>query len=163
MAAGETLTAAVLEEVQVDAHAVPPGHSTQRATYEGKTVATALPSGALVHESQLVGPSLLEGHAPGTVAVPVRPADTAMIGLLSPGQHVDVLVSSDAPGRQSGTRRVAENAPVLWIPRGDEDNWLGSSGEGQQVIILAVDAATAEAIAQAAHEGRLHVSLRGGP
>lgn len=161
LAAGQVLTAAVLEEVEVDVEAVPRGHSIDVEALIGESVAVAVPAGALVHTTQLVGPGLLAGYGPGTVAVPVRPADTAIIGLLSPGQRVDVTASSDSPENAEGTRRVADAATVLWVPQDESENWLGSSSQGSNVVILAVDAPTAERIAEASLTGRIHLSLIG--
>lgn len=149
----------MVEEVSVDEAAVPRGYSADFDQVVGQQVAVPLPAGALIHPNQLVGPGLLAGQDPGTVAVPVRPADPAMIGLLTPGQRVDVLVSSDTPERGSSSEPVATAAPVLWTPKDESENWLPAGGEGS-VVILAVDLATAESIAQATQEGRLHLSLR---
>lgn len=162
VAAGDVLSAAVLEETEIDAAAVPGNHPLQMEDLLGETVAVALPAGALVNQTQLVGPGLLQGRPAGTVAVPVRPADTAIIGLLSPGQRVDVTASSDAPGAQEGSQRIAEAAPVLWIPQDESENWLGASSDARNVVILAVDAATAAQIAEASHSGRLHLTLVSG-
>ncbi len=160
VAAGERLSSAVVEEVPVDAGAVPRGYSADIDQVLGQQVAVPLPAGALIHPNQLVGPGLLAGQDPGTVAVPVRPADPAMIAVLTPGQRVDVLVSSDSPERGSSSEPVATAAPVLWTPKDESENWLPAGGEAGSVVILAVDLATAESIAQATQEGRLHLSLR---
>lgn len=159
VAAGDVLTPELLERAEVDVAAVPAEHAGDLEEFVGRAAATALPAGSLVHPAQLVGPGLLEGHPPGTVAVPVRPADASMIGLLSPGQHVDVTVSTDTPESSGGTQRIAEAAPVLWIPQNDSENWLGAAEQSSHVVILAVDADTAAAIAEAGHQGRLHLSL----
>ena len=159
VAAGEVLTAELLEEAEVDVEAVPAEHIGEIDECAGRTAATALPAGALVHPSQMVGPGLLQGHGAETVAVPVRPSDASMIGLLSPGQHVDVTASSDAPESAGGTQRIAESAPVLWVPQGESENWLGAAEQASRVVILAVDSETASAIAEASHQGRLHLSL----
>jgi len=159
VAAGDVLTTELLEEAAVDVEAVPAEHVGQVEQYAGRTAATALPAGALVHPSQMVGPGLLQGHDSDTVAVPVRPSDASMISLLSPGQHVDVTASSDAPESADGTQRIAESAPVLWIPQGESENWLGAGEQARKVVILAVDSETAAAIAEAGHQGQLHLSL----
>lgn len=159
VAAGEVLTTELLEQASVDSAAVPAEYGADPEEFVGRTAAAALPEGAVVHAAQLVGPGLLEGHPVGTVAVPVRPADASMIRLLSPGQHVDVTASSDAAESAGRTRRLAEAAPVLWIPQDESENWLGAAEHSSQVVILAVDAETAEAIAEAGHQGRLHLSL----
>ncbi|GAA1146109.1 SAF domain-containing protein [Nesterenkonia lutea] len=161
VAAGERLVPGMVEEIAVDVAAVPRGYSAELEQVVGQQVAVPLPAGALIHPNQLVGPGLLAGQDPGTVAVPVRPADPAMVGLLTPGQRVDVLVSSDSPERGSHSEPVAREVPVLWTPQDESENWLPSGGEAGSVVILAVDLAAAESIAQATHEGRLHLSLRG--
>lgn len=161
--AGQILSASDLDEAEVDAGSLPEGYAHGVEDFVGETLAAPLPAGAVLHPAQLVGPGLLEGHPPGTVAVPVRPADTAMIGLLAVGQHVDVLASRDAAEDEPSTSRVAEAAPVLWMPQGADDNWVGGGSDGQDVVILAVDAETAERIAEAGYQGRLHLSLTNGP
>ncbi len=159
VAAGQELTAADLEEAQVDVEAVPEGHQAQAGDLVGQRTAVPLPAGALIHDAHLVGPGLLQGQEDGVVAVPVRPADTAMVGMLTPGQSVDVLVSADSIDAGSSSRTLAEAAPVLWTPTSEEENWLPGAGEAGNVVIVAVGADTAESIAQATHEGRLHLSL----
>lgn len=160
--AGERLSAAVVEEVQVDVAAVPHDYSVQAEQVVGRQAAVPMPAGALIHPDQLVGPGLLAGQQRGTVAVPVRPADPAMVALVRPGQRVDVLASSDTPERGSASQLVATAVPVLWTPQDDSENWLPSGTEAGGVVILAVDPAAAESIAQATQEGSLHLSLRGG-
>lgn len=159
--AGQRLSATVVEEVQVDIAAVPRDYAVEPDQVLGRQVAVPLPAGALIHLDQLVGPGLLAGQAAGTVAVPVRPADSAMVALLTPGQRVDVLASSDTLERGSSSQLVATAAPVLWTPQDDSENWMPSGTEAGGVVILAVDPATAASIVQAAQEGRLHLSLRG--
>lgn len=161
VAAGEQLSPGMLEEVRVDAAAVPEGHVTSPEGLEGRRPAAPLPAGAVVHEDQLVGPGLLHGQESGTVAVPVRPADTAMVPMLRAGQQVDVLLSEES-SEAGSSRAVAEGAPVLWTPNDEEENWLPGASEAGSVVIVAVDAGTAGEIAQATHEGRLHLSLVSG-
>lgn len=162
MAAGQELSPGDLEETEVDVEAVPEGHLFERDALVGQRTAVPLPAGALVLDAHLVGPGLLQGQEAGVVAVPVRPADTAMVGMLTPGQSVDVLVSADSIDAGSSSQTLAEAAPVLWTPTSEDENWLPGAGEAGNVVIVAVEAETAEAIAQATHEGRLHLSLVGG-
>jgi pilus assembly protein CpaB len=159
--AGEVLHPTSLEQTDVDAAAVPPNYEAELQEILGQTAAVALPAGAVVHPTQLVGPGLLTGHSPDTVAVPVRPADTALIGLLSPGQRVDVLASPETPKAAGESRRIAEAAPVIWIPQDESENWLGATSDSQNVVILAVDAPTAAQLAEATSSGRLHLTMVG--
>ena len=161
VAAGEALQDSTLEEVVVDVEAVPRDHVVAGEDLLGRRAAVPLPQGAVVLESQLVGPGLLAGQASGDVAVPVRPADTALVGMLTPGQRVDVVLSADSMEEGTSSKTVAREAPVLWTPSGEEDDWLPGASDGSQVVIIAVDSTTAEDIAQAAHQGRLHLSLVG--
>lgn len=161
VAAGETLTEDMLEQGEVDAGVVPDQHSGEMEDYVGRTAATSLPEGAVVHTSQLVGPGLLEGFDGSTVAVTVRPADGSMIEVLSPGQRVDVTTSSEAPESENSAHRIAEAAPVLWIPQREGENWLQNSQQDSSVVIIGVDSSTARDIAEASHRSRLHLSLVG--
>ncbi|WP_168198556.1 RcpC/CpaB family pilus assembly protein [Nesterenkonia sp. NBAIMH1] len=157
--AGELLSASMLEEDQVDAGSLPEGYAHTAESFEGEAMAAPLPAGAVLHPAQLVGPGLLQGHPAGTVAVPVRPADTAILGFMSAGQRVDVLASSDAPEGESAAARVVDAAPVLWVPQGGDETWLGSSADSSDVVILGVDAQTAEDVAEAGYRGRLDLVL----
>ncbi|GAB3194176.1 Flp pilus assembly protein CpaB [Nesterenkonia suensis] len=161
VAVGEELTAAMLEEVRVDAEAVPAGEPVGVDELVGGQAAVPLRSGAVVLPSLLVGPGLLAGQPEGHVAVPVRPADTALVGMLTPGQQVDVILSAESLEEGTSSRTVARSAPVLWTPTGDGDDWFPQAGDGGQVVVIGVDPSTAQDIAQAAHQGRLHLSLVG--
>lgn len=161
VAVGEVLSESAVEQFEVDTAAVPEDHSAEVSDFQGATVATALPKGTVLHPSQFLGPGLLEGQDADVSAVPVRPADTAIISLLSPGMKVDVYSSSDAPEEQEVTARVAQSAPVIWIPQSGGEDWITGSEGGSDVVVLAVDADTAEQIAQATHRGRLHLNVVG--
>lgn len=161
--AGDVLNSSTVEEVEIHAEAVPSDYDAQVAEVLGQTAAVTLPAGAVLHSTHLVGPGLLAGHDAGTVAVPVRPADTAIIGLLQPGQRVDVTLSSDSPESAEGAYRIVEAATVIWIPQDESENWLGASSDAQHVVILAVDAATAAKITEATSEGRIYLTLVGAP
>lgn len=159
--AGEELSAGVVEPVEVDRESVAEDVLSDPAELDGRRSAVPLAPGAVIAESHLVGSGLLAGQEPGTVAVPVRAADPALVSMLTPGQRVDVVSSTDGAGRETASETIAEEAAVLWTPTGEEDSWLGSAGETGDVVIVAVDAETAEDIARAAHQGRLHLSLIG--
>lgn len=158
---GDVLSAGTVEETEVHAEAVPSQYDAELAQVLGQTAAVTLPAGAVLHSTHLVGPGLLAGHEAGTVAVPVRPADTAIIGLLKPGQRVDVTVSPDSPESEEGSYRIAEAAPVIWIPQDESENWLGASSDAHHVVILAVDAPTAAEIADVTRSGRIHLTMVG--
>ncbi|GAB3180881.1 hypothetical protein GCM10027060_10900 [Nesterenkonia halophila] len=174
-AAGERLEAAQLETARVEAASVPagaaaaawggPGEGGDGAGEElldrvaGRQAAVPLPQGAVVLETQLVGPGLLDGQDEEVVAMPVRPADTALVGMLTPGRRVDVLVSGSGPEGMPPAETVAEAAPVLWTPQSVSDDWLPADDQAGEVVILAVEPDVAETLAEAAHRGRIDLSL----
>ncbi|MDR8020142.1 Flp pilus assembly protein CpaB [Nesterenkonia aerolata] len=159
--AGEELSAGTLQLVEVDRESVAEDAVTDVEELSGRRSAVPLAAGAVVAESHLVGSGLLAQQPDGTVAVPVRAADSALVTMLSPGQRVDVLSSTDGAGRETASETLADSATVLWTPTSEDDSWLASSAESGDVVIVAVDPETAEDIARAAHQGRLHLSLVG--
>lgn len=159
--AGEELAAGVVEPLEVDRESVAEDAVTELEDLADRRSAVPLAPGAVVAESHLVGSGLLQGQPAGTVAVPVRAGDSGLVSMLRPGQRVDVVSSGDGAGRDADAETLAESAVVLWTPTGEDDSWLASSAEAGDVVIVAVDAQTAEDIAGAAHRGRLHLSLVG--
>lgn len=86
-----------------------------------------------------------------TVAAPVRIADAAAVGLLKPGDHIDVIVGGDA----EEPRLVARRARVTALPTADD-----SSSQAGALVVLSVDRGTATRLAGAvAAGGRLAVTL----
>ncbi|MCX4990323.1 MULTISPECIES: hypothetical protein [unclassified Streptomyces] len=84
-----------------------------------------------------------------TVTAPVRIADGATVGLLRPGDRVDV-VAADSGGE---ARVVAAWARVTGIPD------VGATGTGA-LVVLSVPRATAARLAGAGATSRLAVTLR---
>lgn len=109
----------------------------------------------------LVGPGLLTGTASGTVAVPVRPSDPETIGLLSPGQLVDVVLSEgNGYERAVDSEVIARGVPVLWVPTGAADTWL-DSGQSAGMVVVAASQQDSAALAGAAARGRIFLVLVG--
>jgi hypothetical protein len=81
----------------------------------------------------------------------VRIADAAAVGLLRPGDRVDVL---------AGARVVARSVPVVGVPevRADEPT-DGPPPDGGALIVLAVPRPTAAALSGAAANSALGVVL----
>ena len=62
-----------------------------------------------------MGPGLLTGAPPGSAAVPLRMADPSSIQLVSPGQLVNVVLTSGNGYEQASPSKVlAKAVPVLW-------------------------------------------------
>jgi hypothetical protein len=158
VAVGLAMTAAAL------AAAVPGGETVHGAPADRVPAAAAVaarPPGA-------GGSQVRPGRAAGTVRAPVRIADAGAVRLLRPGDRVDVLAAA---------RVVAAGAPVVSIPDPDPGAWAagdaadtggvggmgGVGGVGPEqgaLVVLAVPRATAAALAGAAAQTPLAVTLR---
>ena len=160
--AGTVLTVQDVHTVFVPASAVPPDALTSPSAASGHRMATALKLGSPLMQTSLVGTGLLTGAPAGSVAVSVRPADPAMVGLLSPGQLVDVVLGSPDGLQAAGAPTVlAESAPILWSAEDGASAWPGSSENGA-VVVLAIPPAQAAALAAASGSGQIHLILTGG-
>lgn len=160
--AGALLTAQDLRTVATASSAAPPGSFTAAAQVSGRRLATPLKQGSPLVQTSLVGPGLLTGAPPGSVAISVRPADPAIVQLLFPGQLVDVVLGSP-DGQQTGAAPalLAADAPVLWTASDDDSAWPGSEGSGA-VVVLAAAPDEAAALAAASASGSIHLILTGG-
>jgi len=90
----------------------------------------------------------------GLLAAPVRLADAGVVGLLHPGDVVDV-VAADSRGRGAV---VAAAATVLSVPEAASDP-LGTDPLGGALVVLAVPSSTGVALAGAAAVGPLSLLL----
>ncbi|GAA1342405.1 Flp pilus assembly protein CpaB [Arthrobacter roseus] len=128
----------------------------------GEQLATPLVKGSTVESTSLVGPGLLTGTAPGTVAVPVRPADPSVLELLAPGQLVDVVHSTGNGYEVDSTNTViANHVAVLWVA-GDQSSagaWPQSSGSAGGLVVIAATPEQSTALAGASSSGKVHLVL----
>ncbi|WP_433180861.1 SAF domain-containing protein [Actinoallomurus sp. CA-150999] len=148
--AGATLGAADVGVRALPARAVPDGAVRQAA---GRTLTGPIRRGEPLTDVRLRGGTLLDGADPGTVAIPVRLADAAVVRLLHAGDRVDLLAA-----RAEGplpARTVAAGVPVVAVPRPGPDPDEGA------LIVLRTGRAQAAAIARAAVDSRLSVSIVG--
>jgi Flp pilus assembly protein CpaB len=151
--AGTRLTADDLARVPFRPGSVPAGTLEHLSEAVGRTTTGPIRAGEPLTDVRLVTGDLLAGY-PGRVAVPVRVADPAAVGLLDIGDRVDVIASD--PRGDSEPAVVAARAPVVALPRASEAA-LASGG----LVVLAVDPATARALAGAAVSSYLSVVLTG--
>jgi hypothetical protein len=86
---------------------------------------------------------------PGTVGVPVRPAEPTTLGLVRPGDRVDLLSVDPAGGR---TTTVADDALVIGVT-GADDPLTGG-------LLLALDPAEAKRTIGTADRARFAVVIR---
>ncbi|MET9604441.1 hypothetical protein ABZZ17_05155 [Streptomyces sp. NPDC006512] len=84
------------------------------------------------------------------VSAPVRIADGATVGLLRPGDRVDVVAAE----RTGPPRLVAAGARVAEVPRTE-----GEVGEGGALVVLSVPRETARELVGAGTVTKLAVTL----
>ncbi|MGV9878938.1 RcpC/CpaB family pilus assembly protein [Streptomyces sp. NPDC003006] len=89
------------------------------------------------------------------VTAPVRIADAAAVGLLRPGDRVDVIAAEGPPGSGAKPRVVAAGARVSEVPEQVE-----GSAESGALVVLSVPRDTAARLAGAGASARLAVTLR---
>jgi len=148
---GQTLTSDDLTTAAFSPDTVPP-RTLDIDDLVGRVLGGPLDDGEPVTETRIVGPGLLEGWGVGTVAVPVRIADAGSVGLLRPGDHIDLLATS--PDGITDASTIAANVPVLTI-RPDED---AMATDGALVVIAGTEE-QANAVAQAAVTSRLSFTI----
>lgn len=142
---GTALQSTDLQIVQV---ADPPdGAARDPTAVIGQVLAGPVRRGEIVTDARLVdaaGPD----PGPGRVAVPVRPADPAIVDLLGPGMHVAVILVDEA----GAPTVLAADAVVLVATPPPE------RGSGDRPVLLAVPTDAADRIVAAALGGS--VALR---
>ncbi|MDP9888066.1 RcpC/CpaB family pilus assembly protein [Pseudarthrobacter enclensis] len=159
--AGSAVTAADLARVQVPPGMVADGVLQDGAAAAGKQLAAPVRKGQLLTDTQFLGPGLLAGTPPGSAAVPLRMADAASIQLVSPGQLVNVVLTSANGFDQQGPSEVLASAvPVLWTSNngGQGGQWLGT-GETDGLIVVAATTEQSSRLAGASTQGRLFFVL----
>jgi pilus assembly protein CpaB len=161
--AGSTLEPGDIETLSVPPGLVPGGSFSSEAGLRGKQLAVALRKGQLLSDSQLLGPGLLSGSPPGSAAVPLRMADPASIQLVSPGQLVNVVLTSGNDFDQPAESQVlAAAVPVLWTSAqgGKAGQWLATA-ETDGLIVVAAGAEQARRLAGSSTQGKLFFVLVG--
>jgi Flp pilus assembly protein CpaB len=163
--AGATLGNADLAAVNVPPSLLAAGTFTEAARLQGEQLAAPLRKGQLLTDAQLVGPGLLTGAPPGSAAVPLRMADPSSIQLVSPGQLVNVvLTSGNGYEQKTASKVLAAAVPVLWTSgqEGQSGQWL-AAGDSEGLMVVAATPAQAGALAGASTQGKLFFVLVGSP
>ncbi|WP_240690032.1 RcpC/CpaB family pilus assembly protein [Arthrobacter sp. PAMC25564] len=162
--AGKTLSPDDVVTLDVPPALVPGGSFSNKAAVRGMQLAVALRKGQLLSDSQLLGPGLLAGSPAGSAAVPLRMADPASIQLVSPGQLVNVVLTSGSGFEQPAASQVLASAvPVLWTSTrgGKAGQWLAAGGDAEGLIVVAADPEQARRLAGASTLGKLFFVLVG--
>ena len=146
--AGRTLSSPVRRgEPLTDARLRPPGPFSGNAALPGGRFPGDRLSGGVPSE----GGS--DGREADAVAAPVRLADAAVVRLLRAGDRVDVLAArSEGP---LPARTVAAAVTVVAVPKSEEETDEGA------LIVVRTDRTQATALARAAVDSRLSVTILG--
>ncbi|MFC9332612.1 Flp pilus assembly protein CpaB [Arthrobacter sp. NPDC057009] len=161
--AGANLSGSDLKPVSVPPALVPDGTFAHNPGVTGKQLAAPLRKGQLLTDAQLVGPGLLTGAPPGSAAVPLRMADPSSIQLVSPGQLVNVVLTSGNGYEQASASKVlARSVPVLWTSGQESQGsqWL-AAGDSDGLLVVAATPDQAGALAGASTQGKLFFVLVG--
>ncbi len=173
VAAGDLPTGITLAPADLEVAAVPGGvlpDTTFTAAHQvvGRVLAAPLAAGEAVGGHRLT-PAPVWSLPPGTMPLPVRFADGSAAGLLTAGQHVDVLAAG-RPGLDVATTTpaelVAQRALVLSVISPDDDagTFVASSQtESATLVVLAVPRATALAVAGAQTRADLRFVMHPSP
>ncbi|MBD8044069.1 Flp pilus assembly protein CpaB [Arthrobacter sp. Sa2BUA2] len=163
--AGHVLTPGDLRVAALPAAGDSPGSFADTGAVTGKRLAVPLRAGSVLTDSFFVGPGLLAGMPAGTSAVPLRTADPAAAGLLSPGVLVDVMLAPD-PGSSGAAEAslLAAGVPVLWIAGEMAEGggtWPGAAKADAGLVVVAAGGRDAAALAGASERGNLYLVLSG--
>lgn len=151
---GTALTAGdVLLENRLTA-TVPDGASTDLTDVLGATLAGPARRGEVLTDVRLLSSRLTQAAA-GTDAriVPLRPAESALVDLLRPGDVVDVVAAPDTDPR-TGARVLAPGAIVVLV------SGVQNRSSDERVVLVAVPATAASAVASAALTEKVTLTLR---
>ncbi len=120
----------------------------QAVAVEGRTLAVALPAGALIQGPELV-PARAEPHLrPVTVAV-----DPVSMANLAPGQTVDVLATQGS-GNAVSVAVVVRGATLVGVGSSGSGGLAGAVQSGQATIGVAT-LGEVEAVVEASHAGTI--------
>ena len=142
LAIGTTLQAADVEIIRT--RPIPDGAIRDPATLVGRELTSRARRGEVITDARLTDP-LGPDPGDGRVAVPVRPADPSIIGLLGTGMHVAVISVAE----DGSTSALADDAVVLAIAPVTERGLL------DRPIVLAVPEEVADRVVAAALSGTI--------
>ena len=152
LAGGTVLGAGDLRTVGLPAAAVPAGTLRPDGSVVGRVLAGAVRRGEPLTDARVVGAGLARlAGGPGSVAVPVRLADTGVAALVRPGDRVDIVAVTE----HGATSVVVAGVTVLAVPQAPD----GGLTEGT-LVVLAVPGYLAPRLIAAALGARLAVTLR---
>lgn len=161
--AGVVLTSSDVQLQQIPADAKDTQLLSDVQKLVGQRLAVAVPAGTALRDYLLVGPELLTGTPEGTVAVPIRLTDAATVGLMHPGQLVDiVLTTGDGFEKEIRSETIAKSVAVLWVPANAKSEFgmlSPSSNPGDGIIVVAAADTLSDSLAGSMSRGKVSAVL----
>ena len=161
---GKVLDATQVKTVSFLKASLPQGYFSRPSEVTGRTILYPVKAGEPLFESQLAPDSVKTGG----VSALISPNKRAMAvsvdkvigvsGFISPGSHVDVLVTVREPA--AATKMVLENVLVLAVGTETEKTGKLEKASSMDVITLEVTPHEGEKLALAATEGKVMLALR---
>ena len=153
--AGTLLSPDDLAPVEIPRDHAPPGLIVDAQAATGRTLSAPLQAGELLTRTRLTDAAV--SYERGTLAVPVRLADSDMAALLAPGMIIDVV-----RGVGDEVDVVATGVRVITVPRRPAAPTFTGSGSGTtgSLILVAADRPTANRLAAVGTDGDLAAILR---
>ncbi|MHA7173863.1 Flp pilus assembly protein CpaB [Arthrobacter monumenti] len=171
LAAGQVLRPSALTLADVPPGIAPGSAYSSVEQLIGKQLGAPVRSGEILTDAALLGPGLLIGAPPGTVAVPLRVTDPGTVKLVRPGERVNVVVSTgNGYERAIESEVAAEDVVVLWTSAagsaaqssstGGGGGWLGTS-EAEGLVVIAAAPGQAKSLAGASARGKVSLVMVG--
>lgn len=145
---GTVLAASDLRRTRFSPGSVPADAARDPGRLVGRTLLTPMARGEPLSRRHLLGTGALVGY-PGLCAIGLRIPDEDVVGLLDPGDRVD-LVASDPQGDHD-PERLVRDAVVLALPEPDPDAARTGVASAGRLVLFAVPREDAEHIAAVAN------------
>ncbi len=165
IAVGELIQSRDIEAIAWPERVPLAGAFTQKSDVAGRTALVAMEKGQPVLGSYLsspgAGPGLAARIPSGMRALAIRSDDVVGVGgFLSPGSHVDVLVTSHLDGQsEPSTTTALQNAEVIATGQRAQPDPAGKP-ESATVVTLLLTPGDAERAVLASTQGSIHFVLR---
>jgi pilus assembly protein CpaB len=163
---GTKLEPNMLKVVNYPKDSVPPHAYSSIDSVKGQTTKIFLGALEPVLESKLSsvggGLSMMVPHSMRASSVTVNLV-SSVSGFVVPGDHVDVLVTVDQQAQQqiATTKTILQNIEVVAAGvKTEQKDQQDKPNTDQQTITVLVDPPSAERMALAMHEGKIHLTLR---
>jgi Flp pilus assembly protein CpaB len=159
--AGALVNATDLRLASIPADVIPERAASQVEAVAGQRLAGPLRRGEVITDAAFVGPGILAGAPPGTVAVPLRVSDPGSLQLVRTGQGVDIVLSEEANREGPRSTTLATSVTVLWTGNGGSSGtaWPGLTKDSEGLLVVAANPEESARLAGASTRGKIFFVL----